>query len=171
MRSVEIQVVTWDPLHGSVGTPAAWAMREDPILSPRALIGPEGGPKKQMPRARREAGSSGTSEAWPQPGHTACTPVLSAICHPWTWKFHYKFRHYHFLLIKKSELVSNLPTASKTTLQRTMTWNMRLHKQYITVWCVYNTVTCFLITQQRTNKVEQYSPKAPWIKMWCFHKS
>jgi hypothetical protein len=71
---------TCDPLHGRVGTPAACAIREEPILSPSAAIAADGGPRKMIPFSLSASGSSGFSEAWPQPGQTAETRVLSAIC-------------------------------------------------------------------------------------------
>ena len=54
-------------------------MIEDPTLSPRAAIGPSGGPRNWMPAASRAAGSSGYSEAWPQPGHTASAWAWMAV--------------------------------------------------------------------------------------------
>lgn len=55
------------PDQGMVGTFAAWARIELPILSPRAAMGPEGGPRNWIPLGRlmRASGSSGFSEAWP----------------------------------------------------------------------------------------------------------
>jgi hypothetical protein len=64
---------TCDPLHGRVGTPAACAIREEPILSPSAAIAAEGGPRKIIPFSLRASGSSGFSDACPQPGQTADT--------------------------------------------------------------------------------------------------
>jgi hypothetical protein len=82
------RLLTCEPLHARVGTPAACAMSDDPILSPRAPMGPAGGPRNRIPRDRSVSGSSGTSDACPHPGHTAVTPVLSAICKPKMSQFH-----------------------------------------------------------------------------------
>ena len=60
-------MATPSPLQGMVGTPAAWARMVDPILSPRAAMAVEGGPRKRIPVgvSSRASGSSGFSEAWP----------------------------------------------------------------------------------------------------------
>jgi len=55
-------------------------MRAEPTLSPNAFIDDAGGPRKTIPFAVNASGSSGFSEACPQPGQTAETPTLSAIC-------------------------------------------------------------------------------------------
>ena len=72
--------LTLEPLHGRVGTPAACAISEDPILSPNAAMGAAGGPRNTIPLAINASGSSGFYDAWPQPGQTVETPVISAIC-------------------------------------------------------------------------------------------
>jgi hypothetical protein len=72
--------LTCDPLQARVGTPAAWAMRAEPTLSPKAFIDDAGGPRKTISLLVRASGSSGFSEAWPHPGQTAETPNLTAVC-------------------------------------------------------------------------------------------
>ena len=71
------------PDQGIVGTPAACAMMVEPILSPSAAMGAAGGPRNLIPEgvSASAVGSSGFSEAWPQPGQTASTLARSAT---WT---------------------------------------------------------------------------------------
>lgn len=70
---------TWEPLQGSVGTSAAWAIKEEPILSPKAAMDEACGPRNIIPFASNASGSSGISDACPQPGQTASTCVISAV--------------------------------------------------------------------------------------------
>lgn len=67
-----------DPLQGTEGSPAVCARILAAILSPRTLMTGDVGPINLIPLALSEAGSSGFSEAWPQPGHTASTPVVDS---------------------------------------------------------------------------------------------
>ena len=61
--------------HGASGTPEASASRLDSILSPRARIATDDGPRNTMPSASRRATNSASSETKPQPGHTASHPA------------------------------------------------------------------------------------------------
>jgi len=60
------------PDHETQGTVADSAMMVDAILSPRRNMAFSVGPMKVMPISSRVRGSAGFSDAWPQPGHTAC---------------------------------------------------------------------------------------------------
>ena len=55
--------LTLEPLHGRVGTPAACAISEDPILSPNAAMGVAGGPRNTIPLAINASRSSEFSHA------------------------------------------------------------------------------------------------------------
>ena len=59
-------------------TRAVWAKIDAAILSPKARIGPPDGPMNVMFLFAKPSGSSGYSDAWPQPGQTASTASRSA---------------------------------------------------------------------------------------------
>ena len=74
-------VETPEPLHGSVGTPAACARMLDAILSPSAAMALSRGPRKIIPSSVSSRGSSGFSDAWPL--HAALWSLLyvtSCMC-------------------------------------------------------------------------------------------
>lgn len=74
-----MRICSEEPFHGSVGMCAHWAMIVESILSPRLFMAALCGPRKRMPFLLKRSGSSGFSEACPQPAHTASHLALSAI--------------------------------------------------------------------------------------------
>lgn len=66
-----------EPDHGNVGISAVCATILEAILSPRANIAFSGGPINAILFLSNSFGSSGFSEACPQPAHTAYKNITS----------------------------------------------------------------------------------------------